>query len=104
MQQFKEILETFEDVSHVKKIILTNKYGKIVSTIENIPGSSGSIKLYHHLYLKFGELTIDAALKGIELYSEHSKEAKDYPGKHPNIDRLLDIIKNEKVLKIKIIK
>jgi hypothetical protein len=49
-------------------------------------------------------LTIDAALKGIELYSEHSKEAKDYPGKHPNIDRLLDIIKNEKVLKIKIIK
>ena len=41
MQQFKEILETFEDVSHVKKIILSNKDGKIVSTIENIPGSTG---------------------------------------------------------------
>ena len=104
MQRFKEILETFEDVSHVKEIVLSNKDGKIISTIKSIPGSLGSIKLYHHLYLTFGELSIDAALKGIELYSEHSKEAKNYPGKHPNIDRLLDIIENEKNLKIKIIK
>ena len=104
MQKFKDTLEKFEDASHVKKIILSNKSGEIVGSINNIPGSLGSIKLYQHLYLNFGELSIDAALKGIELYSEHSKEAKNYPGKHPNIDRLLDIIENEKNLKIKIIK
>ena len=104
MHKFKDTLETFEDASHVKKIILTNKVGEIVGTIENIPGSLGSIKLYHHLSLIFDELSIDAALKGIELYSEYSKEAKNYPGKHPNIDRLFDIIENEETVKIKIIK
>ena len=104
MQKFKDALEKFEDASHVKRIILSNKDGKIVGAIENIPGSLGSIKLYQHLCLTFGELSIDAALKGIELYSEHSKEARNYPGKHPNIDRLLDIIENKKALKIKIIK
>ena len=104
MHKFKDILEKFEDASHVKKIILSNKDGGIVGAIENISGSLGSIKLYQHFYLTFGELSIDAALKGIELYSEYSKEAKNYPGKHPNIDRLFDIIENEETVKIKIIK
>jgi len=104
MQKFKDILETFEDASHVKKIILSNKDGEIVGTIKNIPGSFGSIKLYHHLCLRFGELSIDAALRGVELYSEHSEEAKNYPGKHPSIDRLFYIIEKKETLKITIIK
>jgi|TARA_B110000967_G_C18489518_1_gene366092 hypothetical protein len=104
MQEFKVILETLENASHIKKIILFNKDGEIEGTIENIPGSLGSIKLYNHLFLKFGGLSIDAALEGVELYSEYIEEAKNYPGKHPNIDRLFNIINKEEALKITVIK
>ena len=62
------------------------------------------IKIYHHLWLTYGELNIDAALEGIELYSEHSAEAENHPGQHPNIDRLFDVVENKQTLKMKIIK
>ena len=103
MQNFKDILETLEDASHIKEIILSNKDG-VVGSIEKKPGSLGSIKIYHHLWLTYGELNIDAALEGIELYSEHSEEAENHPGQHPNIDRLFEVVENKEVLKIKIIK
>ena len=104
MQKFKDMLETLEDASHVKKIIMSNQKNEVVGTIENKPGSLGSIKLYNHLFLTFGELNIDAALEGLDLYSEHTEDAQNSPGKHPNVDRLLDIIETEEALKIQIIK
>ena len=67
MQKFKDMLETLEDASHVKKIIMSNEKNEVVGTIENKPGSLGSIKLYNHLFLTFGELNIDAALEGSRL-------------------------------------
>ena len=33
-----------------------------------------------------------AAEEGLRLYAEHSADARAHPGKHPNIDRLFDII------------
>ena len=103
MQNFKDILETLEDASHIKEIILSNK-NETVGIIEKKPGSLGSIRIYNHLWLTYGELNIGAALKGIELYSEYSDEAESCPGQHPNIDRLFDVIENKETLKIKVIK
>ena len=103
MQNFKDILETLEDASHIKEIILSNK-NQTVGIIEKKPGSLGSIKIYHHLWLTYGKLNIHAALEGIELYSKHSLEAEKHPGQHPNIDRLFDIVENKETLKIKVIK
>ena len=52
--------------------------------------------------LIFGELNTEAAIEGLNLYCEHVKDAEDNRGKHPNIDRLLDIIKSKETFKIKI--
>ena len=49
MQKFKDILETLEDASHIKKIEFYDKDKTLVGQIENKPGSLGSIKVYHHL-------------------------------------------------------
>ena len=103
MQNFKDTLETLEDASHIKEIVLSNK-DEIISSIEKKPGTLGSIKIYHHLWLIYGELNTEAALEGIDLYCEYSEEAQEHPGKHPNIDRLFDVIECEEILKIKIIK
>ena len=100
MKNFKASLATFADVSHIKEIKLFNNYGHEAGYILNQPGSQGSIKLYNHLFLEFGELNTDAAIEGLNLYCEHVEDAKRTPGKHPNIDRLIDIIKTKEILTI----
>ena len=100
MKNFNDILATFSDINNIKEIKLFNANGYETGNILNIPGSQGSIKLYNHLFLIFGELNTNAAIKGLGLYCEHVEDAKHTPGKHPNIDRLLDIIKTKKTLKI----
>jgi hypothetical protein len=34
---------------------------------------------------------VAASVEGLALYAEHTEDARIYPGKHPNIDRLLDV-------------
>ena len=100
MKNFNTTLATFANVSHIKEIKLFNSYGHESGCILNKPGTQGSIKLYNHLFLVFGELNTNAAIEGLDLYREHVEDAKHNPGKHPNIDRLLDIIKTKETLKI----
>jgi hypothetical protein len=104
MQNFKDVLETLEDASHVKRIDLFDQDNNLKGSILSKPGTSGSIRVYHHLWKNFGIIDVNAAIEGIELFSEHVKAAENHPGRHPNIDRLLQIIEDESVLTIKIIK
>ena len=91
------------NIQNIKEIKLFNANGYEIGNILNIPGSQGSIKLYNHLFLIFGELNTNAAIKGLGLYCEHVEDAKNNPGKHPNIDRLLYIVKTKETLRIEII-
>jgi|SaaInl3SG_22_DNA_1037383.scaffolds.fasta_scaffold01291_9 hypothetical protein len=102
MQRFKEILETLNPADHIKEIELYQE-GELIGSIKSKPGSMGSIKVYFHLFETFGEINGEAAMEGIDLYAEHTEDAHNNPGKHPNIDRLLDVIDNETTLQVKII-
>ena len=104
MEKFKDILETLEEASHVRRIDLFDQANNLNGSILSKPGTLGSIRVYHHLWKTFGVIDVNAAIEGIELFSEHVKAAEDHPGRHPNIDRLLQIIEDELVLTIKIIK
>ena len=42
-----------------------------------------------------------AATQGIELYAEHSEDARLNPGKHPNIDRLIGLVERGETLRVK---
>ena len=103
MKSFKDILKQLPNVDHIKEIKLLNQNGNQSGKILNKSGSFGSIKLYNHLFLIFGELNTDAAIEGLNLYCEHVEDAKNNPGKHPNIDRLINITKSKETLQIKII-
>ena len=103
MKNFNATLATFENVDHIKEIKLFNSQGYESGYILNKPGAKGSIKLYNRLFHVFGELNTNAAIEGLDLYCEHVEDAKNNPGKHPNIDRLLDIIKTKKILRMQII-
>lgn len=102
MQKFSDILLTLDDASHVVRISLYHQDGSAAGVIENKPGSQGSIKVYYHLARMYGEISLDAAVEGLSLYAEHTEDAENCPGKHPNVDRLLNILENEQPLKVKV--
>ena len=98
---FADNLKKLPGVSHLAAINLLDANDQIVAVIENKPGSSGSVSVYNQLALTFGAITPDAAKKGLEIYAEHCEDAKLHRGKHPNIDRLLDLIDLNQTLTVK---
>lgn len=98
MSNFSENLATLEASDHIQKIELLDGQAQLVAVIENIPGSKGSVQVYHHLLKKYGSISIEAAEDGLKIYAEHTADAETNPGKHPNIDRLFAIIKHSSPL------
>ena len=85
---FAENLEQFPEVGSIERIEISQD-GALLSTIGNIDGQRGSLALYNYLLKTMGDLDIYAAKRGLELYAEHTTDARANPGKHPNIDRLI---------------
>ncbi|MEQ1527559.1 MAG: DUF2322 family protein [Sideroxydans sp.] len=103
MKTFNENLATLTNADHVQRITLFNIDGAEAGVLENKPGSQGSIKVYHHLLKKWGSINVEAAQEGLEIYAEHTADARSSPGKHPNIDRLLKVVASGNVLAVEII-
>ena len=101
MSQFGENLKKLPGISHLAAINLLDAEGNVLSVIENKAGSQGSLAVYNHLAQTYGAITPDAARKGLELFAEHAEDARQHPGKHPNIDRLIGLADDNKTLRIK---
>jgi len=95
--QFSEILSTLPEIHHVAAIELSDGE-TLIAKIENKPGSAGSVRVYHALFQEFGVINAAAAARGLILYSEHTADAIAFPGKHPNIDRLLSLTKTQQLV------
>jgi len=78
-QSFKQVLNVLPDIEQVKKINLYDQNDNLVDAIENMQGTQGSLKVYFYLYKNFKEINLSAAQKGLELFSEHTAEAKKTP-------------------------
>jgi len=98
---FADNLKKLPGVSHVAALNLLDAENALVDAIENKPGSTGSLAVYNHLAQLYGAITPEAAKKGLELYAEHTEDARLHPGKHPNIDRLFKLIEENRTLRIK---
>lgn len=103
MPTFKENLDTFPPIDDILRLELLDASGNVTARIENKPGSQGSVRLYQHLARQFGSITPEAAEHGIALYAEHTDDALMNPGKHPNIDRLLDLMEHQQTLTVRTI-
>lgn len=75
----------------------------MVATIENQLGKQGSLAVYQYLQQTFGTLNAEAARHGMEVFGEHTADAKARPGAHPNIDRLIQIVEGGAPLTINLV-
>lgn len=98
---FAENLKKLPGISHLAAVNLLDKQEIVVASIENKPGSQGSLAVYNHLAQTYGSINAEAARKGLEIFAEHTDDARTNPGKHPNIDRLLAIEQGAPALRVK---
>lgn len=98
---FAENLKKLPGISHLAAIELLDAEGERVALIENKPGSAGSVAVYNHLAQTYGLINREAAQKGLDIYAEHTEDARQHSGKHPNIDRLFAIESGAPALRIK---
>jgi hypothetical protein len=89
---FADNLKKIPGVESIEKLDLYDAGGKLAATLENKPGKAGSLAVYSHLLRRHGKIDATVALEGLELFAEHTTDARTNPGKHPNIDRLLEIV------------
>jgi len=101
VSEFAANLKKMPGISHLAAINLLDGEGNVLVSLENKAGSQGALAVYNHLAQTYGAITPDAARKGLELFGEHTEDARAHPGKHPNIDRLLSLLEEKKTLRIK---
>lgn len=103
MKTFSENLAGMPGIDGIAKLELLDSNGNLVATIENKAGSQGSLRVYRYLADKHGAITPAAANEGLELYAEHTEDARLNAGKHPNIDRLLALVADNATLTARIV-
>ncbi len=74
---------------------LFGESGKPEAVLENKPGTQGSFQVYYHVAKKWGAIGPKAAQEALTLFAEHTEDARRNPGRHPNIDRLFEIIERD---------
>ncbi|MDQ7743234.1 DUF2322 family protein [Hydrogenophaga pseudoflava] len=88
---FAERLQSLPSVAHLASVDLLDASGALVASIHNQPGQAGSLAVYWALAKQHGgTITPEAAALGLQWYAEHTADALAHPGKHPNIDRLVE--------------
>jgi hypothetical protein len=100
---FKDNLAQLPSIDGIERIDLVDASGGIVASIENKPGKQGSLAVYHYLRETFGSLDANAAEHGLAVFAEHTADARNRPGAHPNVDRLLEIAGGGDPLRIDVV-
>jgi hypothetical protein len=100
---FKDNLQQLPSIDGVERIDLVDEAGIVVASIENQPGKQGSLAVYQYLAQEFDALDADAAQHGLMIFAEHTEDARNRPGAHPNIDRLLEIADGAAVLRVSVV-
>lgn len=100
---FAEGLQQLASTEGLSRLDLLDETGRVVATIENRPGTTGSFRVYHHVAQSRGVIDAEAAQAALALFAEHTADARQYPGKHPNIDRLFDIVARNVRLDVRVV-
>jgi hypothetical protein len=99
---FADNLKQMPGIEGIEKLELLDEGGNVVAALENRPGKAGSLAVYNHLLGRYQKINAAAAMEGLTLFAEHTHDAEKNPGKHPNIDRLFNVIEEKLSLSARI--
>ena len=88
---FADNLRLLPGIAGVARVDLVDAAGSVAASIPNEAGKQGSLAVYRYLGAAFGRLDAAAAAHGLAVFAEHTADARQRPGAHPNVDRLIAI-------------
>lgn len=89
---FKAILDSLPTIDHLGGLKVLDG-ATVIHQIPAVAGKLGSLRVYYALAQQFnGKLDRTSAQQGLQLFAEHTVDAEQHPGKHPNIDLLFKVI------------
>lgn len=98
---FQDHLATLPGIDHLLGLELHDEHGNLIHHIPAVAGKLGSLRLYHALYVQYGgRLDAEAARQGLLWFAEHVADARAHPGRHPNIDLLLQVAAGNNVYRL----
>lgn len=106
LKKFKEDMAKLPNTDHIKSIELLglrNGYKRAPefnAEVRNVEGKKSSVAIFNALLTEFRVINQAAAQKGLIMYGPFVDEAKRKPGMHPNIDLLLRVCEDPKVVLI----
>lgn len=101
---FASTLNLLPAADHIARIeLFTSQQPEVpVAVLKNEQGTAGSVRVYLYVCHKHGVLDKAAAEEALALFSEHTENARNNPGAHPNIDRLFEIVEKDLVMQFRI--
>jgi hypothetical protein len=100
---FADNLKTLPSIDALAALELLDAQGQVLASIENKPGKAGSLAVYAYLARKHGGINAQAAREGLALFAEHTADAQANPGKHPNIDRLQNVLDRGQTMAVRLL-
>lgn len=92
---FQARLAQLPSIAHLAGLDVLDK-GTVIHHIPAVQGKLGSLRVYYALAQQNSQkLDRTSAQLGLEIFAEHTQDAKLNPGKHPNIDLLLRVIEED---------
>lgn len=101
MSSFADNLKQLPSIDDIQALELYGDGYAPEAVVENVPGSQGALAVYYHVAVQHGGITPKAAQEALELFAEHTDDAREHPGAHPNIDRLFQIIDQDLFYSVK---
>ena len=74
-----------------------------LAVVGDVSSWSDCVAAVEKVVKEFGAIDALAAQKGLRIYAEHTADAESFPGKHPNIDRLIEIAAKKQALAVRLI-
>jgi 2,3,4,5-tetrahydropyridine-2-carboxylate N-succinyltransferase len=96
--QFTHNLESMTKPSPKVGLLKLYLDGKLIRTVANIPGQSGSLRVLANFH-KAGELSPSSVAACLEVFQPLVVEARNNPGAHPMIDLLL-ALRQDQVIRV----
>ncbi|MFC6277143.1 DUF2322 family protein [Psittacicella hinzii] len=89
-------LDCLPSAAAVKHINIYDQYNNLVRHIDNVAGKHETVKLFNYLSTICDScLDCRAGLKGLDLYADYVADAIANPGKHGNVDFLLQLVRDK---------
>jgi len=101
MANDQDKLEGLPSVDNLAGLELYGEGFEPEAWVEHTPDRTTTVAIYYQMAIDYGGISPTAARKALDLFGDQAEEARAHPGRHPDIDRLFEVIDRGQYLSVR---